>query len=305
MSVSNISSIFMMAVFLAVAACASSGSYTTSSAPHYKIGQPYKVNGHWYTPAANPNYDETGVASWYGRDFHGQHTANGEVFNMNGMTAAHKTLPLPSLVRVENLDNGRSVVVRVNDRGPFVGGRIIDLSREAARRLGYEEKGTARVRVRYLGPAPLPGAPPMPAMQVAAHSNPVPARPQPAIELAAIDTCVRSDAAPAIATPATSPTLASAAPPTPTMAPAANAEPVRPLYIIRVAALSRLDNIETLRAALAPIGPLRLARVERDDGSALYRVNMGPYPDQNAAADRLEAVREAGYADARIVKLAP
>jgi rare lipoprotein A len=116
-----------------------------------KVGRPYEVNGRWYTPKEQPNYDEVGVASWYGYQHEGRPTANGEVFHKNLVSAAHKTLPLPSLVEVTNLSNGKKLKVRVNDRGPFVDGRIIDLSQEAARRLGFETQGTTRVRVRYLG----------------------------------------------------------------------------------------------------------------------------------------------------------
>ena len=120
------------------------------SAPRYKVGNPYKVGGIWYYPERNLTYDETGIGSWYGDEFAGKLTANGEIFDPELVTAAHKTLPMPSVVRVTNLDNGKSLVVRINDRGPFVAGRIIDLSREAARRIGYEEHGLARVRVQVL-----------------------------------------------------------------------------------------------------------------------------------------------------------
>jgi rare lipoprotein A len=123
----------------------------------YKTGEPYQVGGIWYVPQEQPNYDETGTASWYGDAFNQKATADGEIFDMNVFSAAHTTLPLPSLVEVTNLDNGRKLVVRVNDRGPFVGGRIIDLSHAAAQELGYAEKGLAKVRVRYVGPAPLAG----------------------------------------------------------------------------------------------------------------------------------------------------
>jgi len=114
----------------------------------YKIGQPYAVGGVWYYPAEDFAYNETGVASWYGAQFHGRATANGETYDMNALTAAHKTLPMPTLVRVINLENGRAVVLRVNDRGPFAQGRIIDVSRRAAQLLGFEKQGTARVRVQ-------------------------------------------------------------------------------------------------------------------------------------------------------------
>ncbi len=118
---------------------------------HYKTGMPYRVGGRSYFPLSTARgYDETGIASWYGRDFHGKLTANGERYDMHALSAAHKTLPLPSLVRVTNLENSRSVVVRVNDRGPFVKHRLIDLSRAAAMALGFADRGTARVRVQSL-----------------------------------------------------------------------------------------------------------------------------------------------------------
>jgi rare lipoprotein A len=123
----------------------------------YKIGQPYKVAGRWYTPVDDPNYDRSGVASWYGTDFHGRKTANGEVFDMTALTAAHPTMPLPSYAYVTNLANGRTVLVRVNDRGPYAQDRIIDLSRQTARMLGTEAQGLGHVRVRYAGRAPLDG----------------------------------------------------------------------------------------------------------------------------------------------------
>lgn len=117
----------------------------------YKVGKPYKVAGRWYRPVDNATaYDQTGIASWYGRDFHGKQTANGERYDMHALSAAHTTLPMPTLVRVTNLENGRSVIVRINDRGPFVKNRLIDLSYAAARQLGYEQQGTTRVRVQTL-----------------------------------------------------------------------------------------------------------------------------------------------------------
>lgn len=123
----------------------------------YKLGNPYRVAGRTYVPRHDPGYDRTGIASWYGDDFHGRLTSNGEVFDMHRITAAHPTLPLPSMVRVTNLENGRSLVMRVNDRGPFVHDRIIDLSRAAADRLGFRRQGTAKVRVTYVGRADLDG----------------------------------------------------------------------------------------------------------------------------------------------------
>jgi rare lipoprotein A len=127
----------------------------TKVASGYKVGKPYRIGANWYVPREDPTYDQTGRGSWYGADFHGRKTANGELYDMNAMTAAHTTLPLPSYVDVTNVANGKTVRVRVNDRGPYVAGRIIDMSRAAARELGYEGQGTAQLRVRYAGRAPL------------------------------------------------------------------------------------------------------------------------------------------------------
>jgi rare lipoprotein A len=121
---------------------------------HERVGQPYQANGRWYVPTAEPGYSQTGTASWYGPGFHGQASASGEPYDQNAMTAAMPTLPIPSLVQVTNLANGREVILRVTDRGPFVGDRIIDVSHRAAEVLGFDQTGTARVHVRYLGPAP-------------------------------------------------------------------------------------------------------------------------------------------------------
>ncbi|SOC38524.1 rare lipoprotein A [Rhizobium subbaraonis] len=123
----------------------------------YQVGQPYVVRGKWYTPKEDPNYNKTGLASWYGSAFHGRYTANGEVYDKYHLSAAHPTFPLPSYARVTNLENGSSVIVRVNDRGPYSKGRIIDVSSKAAEMLDVKGKGTANVRVQYVGKAPLDG----------------------------------------------------------------------------------------------------------------------------------------------------
>jgi rare lipoprotein A len=129
----------------------------TASTGRYTIGKPYTVRGQAYVPAADPSYRAEGIASWYGPDFHGGLTANGERYDMNGISAAHPTMPLPSYARVTNLDNGRSIIVRVNNRGPFVRNRLVDLSVGAARALDFYHHGTARVRVEYVGRAPREG----------------------------------------------------------------------------------------------------------------------------------------------------
>lgn len=133
---------------------------SNASGGRYKVGAPYQQFGVWYVPAEQPDYDAVGLASWYGDAFDRKRTANGEIFDMQAITAAHATLPMPCLVEVTNLDNGRKIVVRMNDRGPYHPGRIIDLSRAGAEALGYAVKGTARVRVRYVGPALLDGGDP-------------------------------------------------------------------------------------------------------------------------------------------------
>jgi rare lipoprotein A len=131
------------------------GNLPAGHGGHYKTGKPYQVAGRWYYPLPSASgYDRTGIASWYGRDFHGRKTANGEHYDMHALSAAHKTLPLPTLVRVTNRENGRFVIVRVNDRGPFAKKRLIDLSYAAARALGFAEKGTVRVRVQAISSRP-------------------------------------------------------------------------------------------------------------------------------------------------------
>ena len=319
----------VFALLLALAACATP-RHSSAPSPHYKVGNPYQVGGRWYYPEHDPDYEAVGVASWYGRDFHGRPTANGEIFDMNRMSAAHKTLPLPSVVEVTNLENGRRIRVRVNDRGPFAHGRVIDMSRAAARRLGFEQNGLARVRVRYLAPAVLAGRAPRPGEQpIAVASAP------------ATDEAARADAAASAAiiamanTPAPTPTLkppaivaakvavADAAPHEPVLIEVSEIslsetteQPIidlsktpegalEALYVIRVATLSRLDNIEALKQELSETGPLRVSRVETEAGKIFYRINMGPFPTKESAVARLEAVRAAGYGDASMVTLTP
>jgi rare lipoprotein A len=168
-----------VAACLMLANCASSGKfasrvdpkYGVSSSPRvvnlgdpvpkgggtYRVGKPYVVAGRVYVPEEDPSYREEGLASWYGDDFHGRLTANGEVFDMASLTAAHPTLPMPCYARVTNLGNGKSLIVRVNDRGPYHGNRLIDVSNRAAELLEFKGNGVARVRVEYVGRAPLDG----------------------------------------------------------------------------------------------------------------------------------------------------
>src|ERR1700738_5314662 len=169
-----------VAACLMLANCASSGKfasrvdpkYGVSSSPRvvafgepvpkgggtYRVGKPYSVAGRVYVPEEDTSYREEGLASWYGDDFHGRLTANGEVFDMASLTAAHPTLPMPSYARVTNLSNGKSLIVRVNDRGPYHGNRLIDVSNKAAELLEFKGNGVARVRVEYVARAPLEGS---------------------------------------------------------------------------------------------------------------------------------------------------
>ena len=165
---------FRTRVALALLLVALAGCSSSSPPGVYKLGNPYQIQGRWYYPEYDPNYDRVGIASWYGEPFHGRRTANGEVFDRDMVTAAHPTLPLPSVVRVVNLQNRRELVVRVNDRGPFVGDRLIDLSQEAARQLGFEGQGLAPVRVQFVSLADAEGVPPRPTVR---HVRaPMPAR---------------------------------------------------------------------------------------------------------------------------------
>lgn len=142
---------------LAAASSTEEAEEETAAEGRRHVGEPYQVRGRWYHPKEDEDYDETGLASWYGNEFHGARTANGERFDPSMLTAAHPTLPLPSFVRVTNLKNNKTAVVRVNDRGPFKQGRIVDVSRAAAEKLEFRRAGSAQVRVEYLGAAPLGG----------------------------------------------------------------------------------------------------------------------------------------------------
>jgi rare lipoprotein A len=165
---------------MALAGAWLAGCATTERPVGHGTMRPYQVGGRWYRPANQPNYDETGLASWYGQQSGYRTTADGERFDPNAATAAHRTLPLPCVVEVTNLDNGRTVRLRVNDRGPFARGRILDVSRRGAQELGFLGKGMARVRVRYVGgasagttelaraePAPPPASPAEPLVPAA------------------------------------------------------------------------------------------------------------------------------------------
>ena len=233
---------------------------------HYKIGKPYQVNGVWYRPAENPNYNSTGIASWYGKPFHGQFTANGEIYDMDALTAAHKTLPMPSYVRVTNLENGRSLVLKVNDRGPFIHGRIIDVSRRGAQLLGFSEKGTAKVRVQaVLNPNG------MERNKQEANNTKGPRESFPVNILSKIlpnqvnvlDT-IETD-----------------------------------LYI-QAGAFTNYDSANKLRLELEPIGKVSITSI-MINGLQYYRVRIGPVNNISRADATLAMVMSKGYTEARIV----
>ncbi|MBL8836001.1 MAG: septal ring lytic transglycosylase RlpA family protein [Alphaproteobacteria bacterium] len=257
----------------------------------YVIGVPYRINGVWYYPAENFGYDQTGIASYYGGersgvDFHGRLTANGEVYDMNTMTAAHQTLPLPTIVRVTHLENGRSIVVRINDRGPFANNRIIDLSRRSAQLLGFERSGVAPVRVQIMADesrrvrdALVAGQPPpsVPELVAAAQTDAPPSRPA---QLPS-----PQDGRPGVPTDlATAP--GPQAPPPPPSPPTASARQPssRASIFIQAGAFQNQRNADQLGARLARMGRIQVSSV-RAAGSQLYRVRMGPF-NSGAEADR-------------------
>jgi rare lipoprotein A len=294
-----------------LAGCAGRGPASSPTAQAgqgiYKVGQPYQINGTWYYPAEDFAYDETGIASWYGQEFHGKYTANGEVFDLNALTAAHRTLPMPSIVQVTNLENGRSIELRVNDRGPYARGRIIDVSRRAAQLLGFEGQGTAKVRVKILVPE---------SIQVASL-----ARRNGAEDRFAADQARAAPVAPVVvqplaplpgvrvasAEPPPMPPLAAApVSPPPVIAPPPLPEkvavvPVKPTQIyIQAGAFALAGNAMKVKSRLEPIGPVKVQGA-RVNGIDVYRVRLGPIGSVDDADKMLERVVATGLADARIV----
>lgn len=258
-------------------ATASASAATTRDAARsgnwpVKLGKPYQVAGVTYVPVDDRDYREDGIASWYGPGFHAASTANGERYDQDDLTAAHRTLPMPSWLEVENLDNGRRLTVRVNDRGPFVGGRIIDLSRKSAQLLGVDRAGTARVRLRRVYP----------------QGNEAPALAPQAVALAAAVPGAASIAVPGVASIAV-----------PGGGSAGNMPPAA--WLVQVAALADGGRAAWLKGFLSSFGPVL---TEAAPGG-LTRVWLGPYASQAAASAALAQVRAAGYGDARVVPAAP
>lgn len=275
----------------------------------YKVGTPYQIDGTWYTPKEDYSYSEVGVASWYGNDFHGKRTANGEKYDMNAMTAAHRTLPMPSLVRVTNLDNGRSAILRVNDRGPFARSRVLDVSKRAADALGFIGQGTATVRVEILAEesialktrllrgesdfatAPTPVAP-LAALGASSRVTaselppPAPTSTSRASGQAVPAAVVASDTAPAVAIPAST---------------GAYAPAVSGGQFVQVGAFSDPANAERLRNQLSVFGPVNVSQVRTASGTTLNKVRLGPFTDPVRAQAALANAQQNGFPEARLV----
>jgi rare lipoprotein A len=275
-----------------------------------KIGKPYQVGGIWYVPREQPKYDQVGTASWYGDAFNMKATANGETFDMNAVSAAHTTLPLPSIVEVTNLDNGRKLKVRINDRGPFVGDRIIDLSHEAARRLGYDRQGLAHVRVRYVGPGPLLG--PDAGVRYAANRTLSPynyPKPAPASAPARLPTVDETFALAGLPAPP-EPVSASALPPLvgsdlpplrPTRGVVSSAASVSAAFRIQAGAFGDETNAQHAVTQLAGAGTATIEPIQRG-GVTLYRVVLPASGDEAEAYALRDRVAGIGFTEARVVR---
>ena len=271
----------------------------------YKIGAPYQIAGVWYYPHEEADYDATGIASWYGADFHGMVTANGEVFDRNALTAAHPTLPMPVNVRVTNLENGHSLVVRVNDRGPYVNGRIIDMSERAADLLGFKVQGTARVRVTYLGRANLNGgglAPPPQETppEIATAVPPAPTEKIAGGELPPVAGVRIAPPAPVESSPLPAPQPAAVtAGPTPDGKVTVVQVPAMTAIYVQAGAYASLANASRVVARLKSVGA-HISQIAKE-GRPLYRVRVGPFQDVGQADATLDQVHALGQNDVAIV----
>ncbi|CAN5165998.1 septal ring lytic transglycosylase RlpA family protein [soil metagenome] len=295
---------------LAVHPSPSARPYSGPPAPGSTAGlrgteKPYQIRGVWYYPKADPRYDEQGIGSWYGEQFHNRRTANGEVFDMDLPSAAHKTLPLPSIVEVTNLDNGRKLKVRVNDRGPFVDSRIIDLSKAAAEQLGYGRAGVAHVRVRYIGPASqtpfdapriIAAAPPPPEPRYAAppkarvYAAGLPPA-QPAYDAPPRPKAADPDYAPSTPVDDAPSTPAVAVPPA----------PVSASYRIQAGSFANRDNAERAAAQLGEAGEASIESIPRGQG-VLYRVVVNAGADEGEAFGVRDRVTALGFSDATVLR---
>ncbi|MBL4596042.1 MAG: septal ring lytic transglycosylase RlpA family protein [Robiginitomaculum sp.] len=242
---------------------------------HQKIGRPYVIFGKTYVPARDDTYDRVGVGSWYGPKFHGKKTANGETFDQNAMTAAHPTLPLPSVVRVTNLKTGKQILVRVNDRGPFASDRIIDLSKRAADEIGYKNLGVAKVRVEYIGPAPLYGEK-LPITRASAPAKPVSA-------------------------PITNNNVWLESPKKNHRIALSRPRVAASGWFVQAGAYSNHSRAKQVAAAMH-VGRSPMVQTAYVSNQTIYRVLLGPFAAKEQAQEQHTKVVAAGFSKARITK---
>ncbi len=258
---------------------------------NYKVGSPYQMAGIWYYPAEDPDYDQVGIASWYGPKFHGSLTANGETYDMDGMTAAHPTLPMPSWVRVTNLDNGRSVLVRINDRGPFKKNRLIDMSRRAAKELNMIGKGTANVRVTMVQTGGPHGQVVRPQWLESAADHARMPDPQQALLEDRPKAAPSADVAVLPVEPVGGVTTVNGTPP---------ADPTA--YFIQVGAFMSFESAQTLKIRMQQMFGDATVNTAFQQNRTLHKVWVGPYHSPTEAAAALASLRDTGYAGAHIVQ---
>jgi len=311
----------MGALVLALAACSNTRSRPSSPSvsssatahPEYKVGAPYQVNGIWYYPQEDYSYDETGIASFYKDSYNGKLTSNGEIYDGNLLTAAHRTLPMPTLVRVTNLDNGRSIVVRVNDRGPYNAGRIIDLSHRAAEMLEMTQSGTAKVRVQVLTEESQLMATKMKTQQLDKDVPPIAAAPrsQMAAESLAPPSGVKQAAPSRKSATLPGSRIADSATPRGALEDQGGGEkleeqvvelhPVKSTQIyIQAGAFTRYDNANRRSAQVSGVGKPSISTFRKDNRD-YYRVRIGPIASPEQADSLLQAVISQGVPDAQVI----
>lgn len=289
----------LFAVFT-VSGCSSTNTVDNSKGG-YKVGKPYTINGVRYVPEEDYEYSETGIASWYGSEFHGKRTANGERYNRHELTAAHRTLPMPSIVKVTNLDNGKSVLVRVNDRGPFSRKRIIDVSERAAELLGFKARGTAKVKVSILEKESRKIA--QAAMSGKDTSDMTPQ--EGGFQTASYSPATAADNSPSVAKLQTRTKYVVSGHKTDGLFypdPVVTQEAVSPTHIyVQAGAFSSRENADRLSEVLSQFGEVQVKPVSVQ-GQMYYRVRIPVTGDDVDAADRLLGqVISAGYRNALII----
>jgi rare lipoprotein A len=270
----------------------------------YRIGSAYQVDGVWYQPKEEPGYDRVGTASWYGELFHGRRTANGEIYDMDRLSAAHPTLPLPVYARVTNLQNNRSIIVRINDRGPYANDRIIDLSRRSAELLGYRDKGTAQVRVQFLARAPLNGDDSYERRYLANQSwttyaakGPDKNRQDP-ISVGSLPK--EAVAATSSGWKAETKSLGTVAVRKDSPLKAAGVAKPNGRILIQAGSFKSKDNADKAREQLAAIAPVDVMAISVG-ANTYFRVRIGPFSSDIDAQSSLTRAQQAGYSGAKIV----